>query len=109
MRTPLQITLRGLDNSTALEQRIREKVAALERFADSITSCHVTVEAPHHHQRQGNAFAVQIAIHVPDKEFVFGSKRNHEEEHEDVYVAVRDVFATATRALSGYVRERRQH
>jgi ribosomal subunit interface protein len=109
MQKPLQITLRGMDNSTALEQRIREKVAALERFADSITSCHVTVEAPHHHQRQGNAYAVQIAIHVPDKQFVFGSKGSREAEHEDVYIAVRDAFATATRGLNRYLGERRQH
>jgi ribosome-associated translation inhibitor RaiA len=97
-----------MDNSAALEQRIREKAASLERFADSITSCHVTVEAPHQHHRQGNAFAVQIAVHVPDKQFVFGSKGQHDAQHEDVYVAVRDAFASATRGLDSYLSERRQ-
>lgn len=109
MQKPLQITLRGMETSAALEQRIREKAMALERFADRITSCHVTVEAPHQRHRQGKAFAVQIAVHVPDKHFVFGSKPDHEAAHEDVYVAVRDVFATATRALGSYLSERRQH
>ena len=109
MQKPLQITLRGMDNSAALEQRIREKAAALERFADRITSCHVTVEAPHQRHRQGNTFAVQIAVHVPDKQFVFGSRSDHHANHEDVYVAVRDTFATATRALGSYLDERRPH
>lgn len=109
MQKPLQITLRGMDNSEALEQRIREKAAALERLGERMTSCHVTVEAPHHRHRQGNAFAVRIEVHVPDKQFVFGSKGNHQAAHEDVYVAVRDAFAAATRSLSSYFNERREH
>lgn len=109
MQTPLQITLRGMDTSAALEQRIREKVATLERYADRITSCHVTVEAPHQRHRQGNAFAVHVAVNVPDRQFVFGSKGNHVGEHEDVYIAVRDVFAAAARGLDSYLGERRQH
>lgn len=109
MQKPLQITLRGMDNSAALEQRIREKAAVLERFADRITSCHVTVEAPHQRHKQGNAFAVHVAIHIPDKQLVFGSKGSHEAAHEDVYVAVRDAFAAATRGLDSYLSERHPH
>jgi hypothetical protein len=69
----------------------------------------VTVEAPHHRHRQGNAFEVHVTINVPDKQFVFGSKGNHAAAHEDVYVAVRDAFAAATRGLDGYLAERREH
>ncbi len=109
MQKPLQITLRGMDHSEAVEQRIRDKVASLERFAHRITSCHVTVESPHQRHRQGNAFAVHVTIQLPDKQLVFGSHGNHQAAHEDVYAAIRDAFAAAARGLEHYQGERSHH
>ena len=49
MKIPLQITFRGIPHSDAVEARIREKAAKLERFSSDIISCRVAVEAEHHH------------------------------------------------------------
>lgn len=109
MQTPLQITFHGMEPSDAVEYRIREKVAQLERLAgeDEIISCHVFVESPHRRHQQGNIFEVHIDLRLPDKQIVAGKERRNNHAHEDVYVSIRDAFAAAARRLEDYTRERR--
>lgn len=97
MQTPLQITVRNIESSEALEAHIREKVQKLEDFFNRITSCHVMIELLHKHQHQGREFGVRLDIGVPGSELVVN--RNH---NEDVYVALRDAFDAATRQLGNY-------
>ena len=106
MQQPLQITFRGMAHSDAVESRIRLKAAALERFYNHITSCHVTVDAPHQRHHKGNLYAVRIDLQLPDKEIVVGRGRRHDHAHEDVYVAIRDTFDAAVRQLEDYARRR---
>jgi ribosomal subunit interface protein len=107
MQVPLEITFRGVEHSDAVEARIREKAAKLEQFCDSLTSCRVAVEAEHHHQHQGNLYKVRIDISVPNKHIVVSKDHHDKQAHEDVYVALRDAFAAATRQLEEYVRIQR--
>jgi ribosomal subunit interface protein len=100
MQTPLQITIRDMEHSDALETHIRDKVSKLEEFSTHITSCHVVVEIPHKHQHQGKQFNVRIDIGVPGSEIVV----NHGHA-EDVYVALRDAFDAAKRKLEDYARK----
>jgi ribosomal subunit interface protein len=103
MQIPLQITVREMSHSAALDARIRDEAAALERFHPRITSCRVTVSASSKHQRQGREFEIHIDVRVPGHgEIVIN--RQHD---EDVYVALRDAFASATRQLDDIVREKR--
>lgn len=102
MQTPLQITIRDLEPSEALETRIREKAQKLEEFFKHIVSCRVVVESPHKHHHQGKQFNVRIDIGVPGNEIVVN--RDH---HEDVYVALRDAFDAAKRQLEDYARKTR--
>ena len=60
MQRPLEIRFRQMEPSPAIEARIREKAAALERFCDRITGCRVIVDQEHRHHRQGNLFRVRI-------------------------------------------------
>ncbi len=100
MQTPLQITVRNIEHSDALETRIRDKAQKLEEFCKHIMSCRVVVEAPHKHHHQGKQFNVRIDIGVPGNEIVV----NHD-HHEDVYVALRDAFNAAKRQLEDYARK----
>lgn len=97
MKTPLQITFRDMEHSDALETHIREKAAKLETFFDHIMSCRVVVEMPHQHKHQGKFFNVRIDVGVPGKEIVV-----NRDQHEDVYVALRDGFEAAKRQLKDY-------
>ena len=90
----LQVTLRDMPHSDAVEAAIRRKVAGLERVYARITAVRATVEAPHHHHHQGNLFTVKLDVTLPGGEIVVN--RDHA---EDVYVALRDAFQAARRQL----------
>jgi ribosomal subunit interface protein len=102
VQVPLQLTIRDMAHSDALESRIRDKAAKLEQFCPNMISCHVTVQQLSQHKRQGREFRVQIDVRIPGKELV--ANRDH---HEDVYVALRDAFAAMTRQLEDLVRIQR--
>jgi ribosomal subunit interface protein len=95
METGMQITVRDVPHSEALDAKVRQKAAGLERLFGRLTACRVTVEAPHHHQRRGRHFCVRLDITVPGAEIVVN--RDHS---EDPYIALRDAFQAARRQLS---------
>ena len=100
MQIPMQITIRDVEHSEALETHIREKVNKLDEFFKNIMSCRVVVEMPHKHHHQGKQFNVRIDIGVPGNEIVVN--RDHS---EDVYIALRDAFDAAKRQLEDYARK----
>ena len=102
MRIPLQITVRDVQHSDALEARIREKAAKLEQFHPRIMSCRVTVEEAHKHRNQGRHFQVRLDVRVPGREIV--ANRDHA---EDPYVALREAFDAAKRQLEELARSQR--
>ncbi len=103
MQTPLQITIRDVPQSEAVEARIRQKAQKLEEFFGNITSCRVVLEVPHKHHHQGKQYNLRIDIGVPGHEIVVN--RDH---HEDVFVALRDGFDAAKRQLEEYARRSRR-
>ena len=103
MQSALQITFRDMPPSEALETRIRDKVAKLEKFHPHIISCRVTVEESHRHQNQGRHFGVKIEVHVPGGQPVVASLKHD----EDVYVALRDALGAVRRRLEEGLRETR--
>ena len=103
MNIPMQITLRNMDHSEALETHIREKAKKLECFFEHIVSWRVVVDMPHKHKHQGQAFNIRINIGVPVGEIVV-----NRDSHEDVYVALRDAFDAARRQLEDYARRLRR-
>jgi hypothetical protein len=46
MQVPLQVTLRDMTMTDALDAAIRKHASHLERFHHRITSCHVTIDRP---------------------------------------------------------------
>jgi len=103
MQIPLEVTLRDIPDSPAVEGRIREKAAKLERFHSRIMSCRVTVESPQHRKHQGRIYSVHIDIKVPGG----GELVVNRAQDEDVYVAIRDAFNAAARQLEDHNRIRR--
>lgn len=106
--------------SDAMTARVHEEAARLDGFFPRITSCRVVVEAPHRHHKWGELFHVRIDLGVPGRELVVSHEpslravlrhddeaalKKHSEihpEHKDVYVAIRDAFASARRQLQDY-------
>lgn len=102
MRLPLQVTFRNIPPSEAIEAHINEKASKLDRFYDRIMSCRVVVDSTQRRRRQGKLYGVRIDITVPRKELAVTR-----EENEDVYVAIRDAFDTASRRLEEHARRER--
>jgi ribosomal subunit interface protein len=102
MQVPLQITVRNMQQSDALEAHIRDKVAKLAEFHPRITSCRVTVEQSARHHHKGRPFQVRVDVRVPQHELVATRSEN-----EDVYVALRDAFDAIRRQLEDVARQSR--
>lgn len=97
MQIPLQITLRNIAKSEAVEAAIRKKAEKLDRFHRHIVSCRVVVEIPSRHKQQGKEFVVRLDIKVPGSEIVV----THD-HHEDLYVALHEAFHAAQRRLEAH-------
>jgi hypothetical protein len=104
---PLQITFRHMDHSAALESRVRELVARLEKFAARITHCHVIIAPPPRHHRHGALYDFHIDIGLPDRVIAVRRARAGAPGHEDPFVALRDAFRAARRKLEDHLRTRR--
>lgn len=110
MTFPIQITFRGMDASTALEDAIRSKAMDLEKYYDRVVRCRVTVEAPSNHHRQGTSYHVTVELGVPGQDIVASREPVELPGHEDAYIAIRDTFRAVRDELKGYVgRLREQH
>lgn len=103
MPASLQITLRDMPNSQALEIRIRDKVGKLEALFSHVIFCRVVVEMPHRHHQRGKEFDVNIDLGIPGSEIV--ANRCH---HENPYVALRDAFEAVRRQLESHARRLRR-
>ena len=102
MKSPLQITVRDMPHSEALDARIRDNAAKLEELHPNITSTRVTIEELRKRHQQGRHFQVGIEVHVPGRAIVANRAR-----HEDVYVALREAFDAAKRQVEEDIHVRR--
>jgi ribosomal subunit interface protein len=98
---PVQITMRDIPLSPALETLIRKRAEKLNQYYDRISSCRVVIESPQKHKHQGKLYNVRIDITVPGKELVVTRKQD-----EDIYIAIRDAFDAIVRQLEEHSRKR---
>jgi len=108
MQIPLQLEIRDVERTAALEVLLREKVARLEKFCDHITRCRVAIERPHRHESRGNPYRVRIDLTVPPKHRIVVTKdpRDHA-MHDDVTTVVSNAFHAAERQLKELVQRQR--
>ena len=102
MDHPVDIALRGIPPSGALERYIGEEARRLDGICDCIRSCQVVAEAQQREQPQGAQLAVRLIVTLPGTEVVV-----NREHGSDVYLAVRDAFAAAGRQLKDHMRRRK--
>lgn len=94
MTYPVTINFLHMDRSDALETMLRERAEKLGQVHPSISSCHVVVEPEGRHQHQGRKYAVRLDISLKGKKVAINRT-----PHEDAFVAGRDAFDAAMRAL----------
>ena len=99
MAIPVQITFRHMESSASVEARVRDLTRHLTSFSDRIQSCRVVVDTPHRHHHQGKVFIVKLQLALPGEDVVVDMERPQRENHEDVYVVIRDAFDAAKKQL----------
>ena len=103
MAVPVQITFRDIPPSAAVAAHVERRAEKLETFFDRMSKCHVVVEEPHRHSRQGKKYQVEIDMHVPGKELVIS--KNPEDSKEDLHATIDNAFDDAERVLEDYARQ----
>lgn len=94
------IHFHGLEKSTAIEDKIRDKVAKLKRHFSRMTACRVVLDAPNRGAAKAKMLKVKIEMGVPGrKPLVVEHERPVAHAHEDVNLALRDAFEIATRRI----------
>lgn len=109
MQTPVQITYQDVVHTPTIEELIQKKAHELERYFNRITSCRVSVRAPHKHRRtNGNYYHVTVELSVPGAEIVAGRDPGQAGSHDDLQIAIRDAFRAAKRQLQDHVHRLRR-
>ena len=100
MTVPLEIHFHGLDKSEAMEARVREKFAKLERHFHHMSACRVVLEAPHRNPAKAKEFQVKIEISVKGgKPIIINHEREGPKANEDLGLTIRDAFDAALRQV----------
>jgi ribosome-associated translation inhibitor RaiA len=94
------IHFHGLEKSTAIEDKVRDKIAKLKRHFSRMTTCRVVLDAPNRGSTKAKLLKVKIEVGVPGrKPLVVEHERPVAHAHEDVNLALRDAFIVATRRI----------
>jgi ribosomal subunit interface protein len=101
MDNPIEIALRGIPASSALERYIDEEARRLHGICDRIRSCQLVAEAQQREKEHGARLAVRLEITLPGTEVVV-----NREHASDIYAAVHEAFAAAGRQLREHMRRR---
>ncbi|NLZ07501.1 MAG: hypothetical protein GXY19_20215 [Phycisphaerae bacterium] len=100
MRVPLQLSFKGIPNTTVLEGLIRQKAYKLEQVCDHLSSCRVAVEKPPKRPEDGNPYRVRIEMTVPPGHKVaVRNEPGRGKTKDPLDVVIRDAFDTASRRL----------
>lgn len=84
MNTP--ITFRDVAPSSALQNHVTALADQLQQEVRTITSCRVIIGKTTNRHRQGDVFAVHVAVHVPS------ATLNAEREGQDLYAMCSAAF-----------------
>lgn len=100
MTTALDIHFHGLERSEAVEAKVKDKVAKLQRHFERMTACRVVLEAPQRNAAKAKLFRVKIEIAVPSgAPIIVTHDREGASANEDLPLAIRDAFDAATRRV----------
>jgi putative sigma-54 modulation protein len=109
MNAPIEVHFHGIQKSDAVEQRVRDKVAKLEKLSGRMTSCRVVLEATQRSALKPKVYCIKIEIGVPrQRPIVIRHERVGSHASEELTLALREAFEVASRKLDGLASKRGQ-
>ena len=104
MLTPLEISFHGLERSEAIESRVREKFARIEKHFDRITHARVSIQSPRRRAPLPKLFHVKIEIGIPGhNSIVVNYEPVNDGGPSDIVMALKEAFAAANRQVDDIV------
>jgi ribosomal subunit interface protein len=92
---PIQITLKDIPNSEAVEAKIRQKANKLAQFYNHhLDFCKIVINLAQNSKHQGKLFNAHLEVGIPGKVLVVNRKMD-----EDLYIVLRDAFHAMLRQL----------
>ena len=100
MKTPLEISFKGLEKSRAVEAKVAERAARLERHFDRMTHVRAVVSAPNKLAHKGKHFEVKLEIGIPGgAPVIISEEPAGNDARSDLMIAIRNAFDAAERRL----------
>jgi ribosome-associated translation inhibitor RaiA len=109
MNAPVEVHFHGIQKSEAIEQRVRDKVAKLEKHFGRMTSCRVVLEAAQRNALKPKVYNIKIEIGVPRRRpIVVSHERIGSHASEELSMALREAFEVVLRKMDGVAIKRTQ-
>jgi ribosomal subunit interface protein len=100
MQVTPQIVFHDVSRSQWVEDYIAERVQRLERFAEGITSCRVTLTQEQASQHKGNRYSVMVELKLPPQHDLAVRKRNEiRDMHAQLPALINLAFGAIERQL----------
>lgn len=100
MQVAPTITFHDVDRSAWIEDYIKERLFRLERYAEGITSCHVTLAQDQGKHHKGNRYSVTVEVRMPPHHDL-AAKKKREIRHmpNELSALINLAFAAIERQL----------
>jgi cold shock CspA family protein len=102
-----RIAFRDIEPSAAAEEQVVRRAEKLQTFHHGIVGCHVVIDVPHRHRRNGKQFHVLIELALPGGELVVSRDPPENRARHDLHACIEAAFDDAERELEDWVRKRR--
>jgi ribosome-associated translation inhibitor RaiA len=90
----------GIEKSEAIEERVRGRVAKLEKHFGRIVRCRVVLEAPHRSPQKPKVYRVKIEISLARKRpIVVCHEREGSHANAELPIVMREAFDAALRKI----------
>ena len=108
MQVAPEIKFHDVRRSEWVENYIVERVRRLERYADGITSCHVTLSQEQASQNKGNRYSLMVEVRIPPNHDLAAKKQKIVHEmHTQLPALINLAFGAIERQLKKTAQLRR--
>jgi ribosome-associated translation inhibitor RaiA len=93
MQVAPEIKFKDVDRTEWVEAYVGGRVQSLERLADHITSCHVTVTQEQGSQQKGNVYSVMVQVRMPpNRDLAAKKEREILDMHAELPALINSAF-----------------
>lgn len=101
--TSIQITMKDVQNSSAIEQQIKRRCKKIFQIYRDINHCHIVIDTLQRHSIKPT-FNIRLLVSWRGKDIIVNRK-----SHKDLYLVVRETFSALKRQLKSHTINHKMH